>query len=213
MIYNTIYDILNTPDLRNFYYTNYLDFLNVSLNIQWNSVTSDSNSSTGYISSINNIAGIKLSPLKVGSFIANDLKYLTAGSLIKFSAPSGYYFDTTNNNILVSGSATTLGSASYIWVEVINVTDDGTAGGTGILSTKQGPIILNKNVPNTAIATQIIPQFTVTISPTVVTGMIDQIFADLNFGLRYDAGSQSWQIISANNLDTANFFNLGNFVK
>ena len=210
VIYNTIYDILNTPDLRNFYYTNYLDFLNVSLNIQWNSVTSDSNSSTGYISSINNIAGIKLSPLKVGPFTANDLKYLTAGSLIKFSAPSGYYFDTTNNNILVSGSATTLGSASYIWVEVINVTDDGTAGGTGILSTKQGPIILNKNVPNTAIATQIIPQFTVTISPTVVTGMIDQIFADLNFGLRYDAGSQSWQIISANNLDTANFFNLGN---
>jgi len=210
VIYNSIYDLLNTPDLRNFYYTNYLDFLNVSLNIQWNSVTNDSNSSTGYISLINNLSGINLSPLKVGSFTTNDLKYLTTGSLVKFSAPVGYYFDIVNNNALVPGSATKLNSSSYIWAEVINVADDGTAGGTGILSNSQGTIVLNKSVPSNAIATQIIPQFTVTISPTVVTTMIDEIFANLNFGLRYDATSQSWQIIFANDLNTTSAFNLGN---
>jgi len=210
VIYNTVYDLLNTPDLRNFYYANYLDFLNVSLNIQWNAVTSDSNSSTGYISLINNTPGIFLSPLKVGTYASTDLKYLTVGSLIKFVAPTGFYFDTANNNVLISGTANVLNSSTYVWAEVVNVVDNGTAGGKGILPTNAGPITLNKSIPTTAIATQVIPQFTVTISPTVVTGMIDKIFANLNFGLRYDATTQSWQLISAANLNTVDQFSLGN---
>ena len=113
VIYNTIYDILNTPNLRNFYYSNYLDFLNVSLNIQWNSVTNDSNTSSGYISLINPFAGASSIPLQVGSFTATDLKYLTVGAIVKFTAPTGYYFNTITND-LVMGTATVPNSSSYI---------------------------------------------------------------------------------------------------
>ena len=210
IIYNTIYDILNTPNLRNFYYSNYLDFLNVSLNIQWNAVTTDSNTSSGFISLISPQSGSKNVPLQVGSFTATDLKYLTVGSIIKFTAPSGYYFNTITNK-LIAGTATVPNSSNYIWAEVVSVADDGTANNTGVLSkTSQGPIVLNKAIPSLAVATQIIPQFVTTISPTVITTMIDLIFANDSFGLRYDATTQSWQIIFANNLNVTNPFSLGN---
>jgi hypothetical protein len=210
VIYNTIYDILNTPNLRNFYYANYLDFLDVSLNIQWNAVTTDSNTSSGYISLVSSVAGSTNIPLKVGSFTATDLKYLTAGAIIRFTAPPGYYFDT-DGNVLSAGTATVPGSTSYIWAEVVSVADDGTANNTGVMPlTGQGPIVLNKPIPSLAVATQIIPQFVTTISSTVVTTMIDLIFANDSFGLRYDATTQSWQIIFANNLNVASPFTLGN---
>lgn len=214
IVYNQIYDILNSPDLRNFYYTNFLDYLNVSLNIAWYSVTTDSNSCTGFVGSI-----VDAIPYKVGSFTQTDLKYLTPGALVKFQAPTGYYFDLTNKNKLVAGSATVAGSASYIWSEVVSVFDDGTANGKGVLSTAQGPITFNKPVSNLTlptgtvvapILTQIIPKFSTTITPAVITTMIDLIFNDESFGLRYDAVSKAWQIIFGNNLNISGAFSLGN---
>lgn len=215
VIYNKVYDILNSPDLRNFYYINFLDYLNVSLNIAWYSVTSDSNSCTGFVGSISDAT-----PYKVGSFTQTDLKYLAPGALVKFQAPAGYYFDTNNKNVLVAGTATSVGSSSYVWAEVISVVDDGTANGTGKLtSTNQGPIVFNKPVtklilPNgqvvAPILTQIVPKFSTTITPAIVTTMIDLIFNNENFGLRYDSTSQSWQIIFATNLNVSGPFSLGN---
>jgi hypothetical protein len=69
---------------------------------------------------------------------------------------------------------------------------------------------LNKPIPTKAIATQIIPKFTTSINSTVVTTIIDLIFAGENFGLRYDATTQSWQIIFATNLNVTGAFSRGN---
>ena len=215
VIYNQIYDILNTPDLRNFYYINFLDYLNVSLNIAWYNVTVDSNSSTGYVGSI-----VDAIPYKVGSYTQTDLKYLTPGSLLKFQAPDGYYFDTTNRNKLTAGNATVAGSATYIWVSVVSVTDDGTGNGTGVIAaTQTGAITIDKPVSTlqllngniiAPIITQVIPKFSTTITSAVMTTMIDLIFNNESFGLRYDAVTQTWQIIFSTNLNVSNAFSLNN---
>ena len=204
VINNTVYDILNNPDLRNFYYANYLDYLNVSVNASWVSVTTDSNSVSGYVG----IPGQNL-PYKVGSYTATDLKFITPGALIKFLPPTGQYFNTYTNT-LMTGTATVPNSASYLWAQVVSVAGDGTANNTGILSGGAGPLVLDKVIPTGAVLVQIMPQFNRIISPTVITSMSELIKANDNFGLRYDATLTSWQIVYANNLDFSSAFDLGN---
>ena len=205
VIYNKIFPVLNTPDLRNFYYANYINYITESLNISWYNITTDSNSCTGYVGSSSDSV-----PYKLGSYTSTDLKYFTTGALVKFVAPTGKYFDTTDNNMLVTGDATSLGAVTYLWAQVVSITNDGTASGTGTLDTKFGPVILNKVVPSNSVISQIIPQLNVTIPASTVTTMIDLIFNNKPFGLRYDASVQSWQIIFETNLNTASSFSLSN---
>jgi len=205
IIYNKIIDIIKNEDLRNFYYSNFINFLSTSLNIVWYNNTSDTTSSTGYVGEITDKR-----PYKVGSFTATDLKYLTANSLVKFTAPTGYYFDLNNSNALILGDATLSGRSNYIWAQVIAVNADGTAAGTGTLSTGAGPITLNQIIPSTAQITQIIPKLSLSITSSVITTMIDLIYSNRPFGLRYDATDQSWKIIFENNLDASSGFSLSN---
>ena len=217
VIYGDIYNILNSPNLRNFYYANYINFLTASLDIIWYNVTTDSNSSTGYVGGVAGTSSTQ--PYKVGSSTATDLKYLTPGSLIKFTVanPTTQYFDTLNDNAIVTpsnGNVNVTGASSYIWAEVVNVNDDGTAGGTGVLSTGFGPVILNQVIPTDAVLSQILPVLTRTLDSSVITTMIDLIFSNQKFGLRYGyntkIGTMSWQIVFETNLNVADKFNLGN---
>jgi len=205
IIYNKIIDIIKNPDLRNFYYSNFINFLSTSLNIIWYNKTSDTASSTGYIGELNDIR-----PYPVGSYTSTDLKYLTANALVKFTAPTGYYFDLNNNNALILGDATLSNRVSYIWAQVVSVSANGTAAGTGLLSNGLGPITLNQVIPTTAQITQIIPKLSLSISNSVITTMIDLIYSNRPFGLRYDATDQSWKIIFENNLDSISGFSLSN---
>ena len=217
VIYGDIYNILNSPNLRNFYYANYINFLTASLNIVWFNITSDSNSSTGYVGGVSGTASAQ--PYKVGSSTATDLKYLMPGSLIKFTVanPTTQYFDTLNDNNVVTpvdGNVNITGASSYIWAEVVNVNDDGTAAGTGVLSTGFGPITLNQVIPTDAVLSQILPVLTRTLDSSVITTMIDLVFSNQKFGLRYGyntkIGTMSWQIVFETNLNVADNFNLGN---
>jgi len=205
IIYNTVLDVLKRKNVRNFYYTNYINFITASLDIAWYNKTSDSNSSTGYVGAADDSKAI----YKVGSFTATDLKYFKAGSLVKFTAPTGQYFDTTQSNKLVTGLPTVAGSASSVWAEVISVTDDGTAAGKGTLTTGFGPILLNRTIPAGAIVTQIVPRWRTAIDTSVITVMIDLVFANKPFGLRYDAVTQTWQVIFESNLNSTGEFSLG----
>jgi hypothetical protein len=205
IIYNNVIDILKRKNVRNFYYTNYINFITASLSISWYNKTSDSNSSTGYVGAADDSKSI----YKVGSYTATDLKYFKAGSLVKFTAPTGYYFDTTKSNKLIVGTPTVAGSSDSVWAEVISVTDDGTAAGKGTLTTGFGPILLNRVIPAGAVVTQIVPKWRTAIDTSVITVMIDLIFANKPFGLRYDAVTQTWQIIFESNLNATTGFTLG----
>ena len=205
IIYNDIFDVIKGQNLRNFYYSKYVNFITVSLNIVWRNVTSDVTASTGYVGH-----STDETIYKVGSYTATDLKYFTPGALVKFEVPAdGYYFDTTDSNKLVSSATVRPGLVKSIWSEVISIVDDGTALGTGTLSTGFGPITLNTNVASDAVITQIIPKWRTTISSSVITAMVDLIFANKPFGLRYDASTQTWKIVFESNLDASSAFSLG----
>jgi len=203
IIYNDIFDILKNVNLRNFYYSKFLVYTS---SYQWVNSTSDSNSSTGYVSNGSTI-------FKVGGATESDLKYFKPGALVKFEAPMinsvQYYFNTKNSNALELTDPQAPGASKYIWTEVVSVVDDGTGAGTGTLSTGFGPITLNAVVPMDAIMIQIIPKWRTVIDSSVITSMIDLIFANKPFGLRYDAVNQIWTIVYELNLDSKNSFSLG----
>ena len=214
VIVNTVSDILNSPGLRNFYYANFSNELQSGFagDNGWENVTSDSNACTGYVSG----GG---TPSAVGT--EGNLQYLTPGALVKFVAPTSYYFDTTSNNKLVSytiGTPLPKGAVLYLWAEVISVAGNGTgANNTGILSTGVGPIVLNRVIPKSVTVdnvtyrptiTQIVPEFSTTITSSVITTMIDLIVSNSPFGLRYDRSTRSWQVIYESNLNTVTDFNL-----
>ena len=207
IIVNDIFDIIKNVDLRNFYYEKFLNFVS-GLDTVWHNVTTDTGSSTGYLTS-----AVGSTIYKVGSYTSTDLKYFKPGALIRFTAPAGWYFNVDNNNALVYGSSTSPNAATSIWAEVVSVVDDGTAAGTGTLDTGFGPITLNITVPSgTGVfpsITQIIPKWRTVIDSSTITTMIDLIFANKPFGLRYDAINQVWSIVFELNLDNKNAFSLG----
>ena len=209
IIYNKLTSVLESINLRDYYYTKFYKVITESLEVDWQVVTKDTGMSTGYIVDRNNRTIV----YKLGGYTGNNLKFLTAGSLIKFVAPDGYYFDLANNNKLVLGSAGTPNTSSVIWASVISVAGDGTNNGTGILSTGFGTVKLNKIIDSTTskkpIISQIIPAWITSLDTNTVATMVDLIFSNKPFGLRYNIDTQSWKIIFEINLNTKDEFSLG----
>lgn len=199
-IYNTIFNILKHIDLRNFYYSKFIkDAASDGFDASWQQTSYDVTTSTGTI--------------EVSSLSSPNLQYITIGSLIKFSAPVGYYFDTTaQNNKLVKGNATITGSSLYIWAEVVSINN--------------GSYTLNKIIPSSFVTTEtvnnvitdithkvliskLIPKFVNTIVNTsTISTMIGLIYANESFGLTYNITTSSWQIIKHSNLNTIDAFSL-----
>ena len=212
VIYNQVIETLKAVALRDFYYSNFFTIITDSLSVSWYSRTVDTNQCTGYISDIRD-SSISYDtdpvPYKMGSFTSTALRYLTQGALVEFRPPEGYYFDKANNNQLVRGTANVKNAVTSLWTKVIKVSGDGTAGGDGIFADGTGPIIFNDIIPQTAILYQIIPAWRTTLDTNTVSTMIDLIFANKPFGLRYDTESRSWKIVFEVNLDLTNQFSLG----
>ena len=96
-----------------------------------------------------------------------------------------------------------------MWTRVVSVIGDGTNAGRGELTSGLGPITFNDNIPSGAIAVSIVPKFVNELENALESEMTNIIFANLNFGLRYDTVSTSWKIIQSQNLDLTNPFSLG----
>jgi hypothetical protein len=193
-------------DTFNFYLTKYDKILfTAGETIQWNTITSDVSQSTGYFKN-----GTFLS--KVGNYATNSLKYITAGSLVKLSPPTGYAF---KKNKIVARDSNDADQVNYIWAKVIKVVGDGTNAGRGTLANGLGPITLSENIPmdvandRYATITRVVPKFVNDLSTAIETEMVNQISQDLNFGLRYSVTEQTWKIITSTNLDLLSDFSLG----
>jgi hypothetical protein len=164
--------------------------------------TSAVNLSTGYIGDISNA-----STKKLGSFTSSNLRYLIPGALVKFIPPTGKVFDADNS--VIDAALADANSKTYIWSKVINVISDGTASNTGQLANGTGPVILNDVIDSTAYANSILPKFVTGLESSVITRMVDLIFANKEFGLRYDANLTTWKIVTDTNVDKKNDFSLG----
>ena len=215
VIYNQIFPLLSSKNLKNFYYNNFAKIPAELIGAFWYNRTVDTNQVTGYLRDVNNLI------LKVGIFSSTLLKYFTIGSLVRYDAPAGYYFDKSKSNKISALNGrlieTIPNASTTLWTKVVSVAGDGTNAGTGILVDGTGPIILNDIIPdpynNVATLaprlTEIIPAWRDVLESTTIASMIDLIFGNKAFGLRYDIDSRTWKIITETNLNVVDSFNLG----
>jgi hypothetical protein len=202
VITNSIQPIIAKDGSLQFYYANYTRPDLAVLNITWNQSTTQLNETTGYFqNSLEN-------PVSIGTYSSNNTKYIEVGSLVKFVAPTGYFFDKDNQ--LVVGIPTRANEKYSIWASPTAVYLDGTNQGLGNFTNGLGPVVLNNFVPTGAIATQVIPLFTTDFTTTFAQSITEQIRLNRNFGLGYNNLTATWYLINSTNLDVNANFSLAN---
>lgn len=164
--------------------------------VTWNQTSYDATNATGYF--ISNSA-----PIPIGIYNSYNMKYCTAGALVKFIAPNGFFF---RNNRLVAGSPTP-SDITAIWINVLNVVEDGFNGGTGNLASGLGPVSLSAFVPTGAIVETIIPVFDNVLPRTVVQNIIDRFNLEQSFSVFYvnsiPSNQQRWFV---SDFSTSNYY-------
>ena len=199
MINSKVLEIVKHTQTKNFYYKNFDRNISVEdLNFTWNPTTNDTNQSSGIFRDQFNI------PVAVSSFTANTMWFVAPGSLIKFIAPTGQYFD--KNNKLVAGNPTKLGDKTYIWTKVVSVFENGTIQD---IDSDLGPVILNDNITSGAQLSEIISVLNLSIVADTLSQMVDQAFSYKTFVLRYDVETSNWKVITSTNLDKTSAFSTG----
>ena len=199
IIYNKILPSLKEINLRNYYYDKFSRIrIGSDLTYKWVQKTSNTNECTGYLTdSSNNIVGYDLTTV---------LRNLEVGALLKFVSPTGKYFVRNQNNLLMVISENTPYASKYVWAKVISISQNGAV---AELTDGRGPIKLSEQVPSTAILEQIIPSWRTNLESNLITTMVNLIFSNKPFGLRYDLGTKSWKIIFENDLNIVSNFNIG----
>jgi len=162
----------------------------------------DSNYITGYFNV--KIDGIE-TPIPVGSYSSTLMKYVSAGALVRFAAPDGYYF---SDGKLMLGVPPP-GRTTVIWVRIENVVEDGFNGGRGTLYNGLGPVTLSNNIPTGAIVTDVLPAFNNSLTNTIVQNIITRTNAGQSFMLQYDNSIINFQnvwVIKAYSDTDINYF-------
>ena len=205
LITNQVQPSVGAATMRQFYYDNFpRETINTgsTAGTTWYQSTTLANETTGYFV---NAAGV---PIPIGNTVTTLFKYAVVGSLIKFVAPTGYYFD--RNNRLVQGTATRADETTIIWAAPQQIVGDGYNNGVGNLTSGAGPVTINNFVPTGAIVDSIIPAFVTDLSTTLQQQMAEQILLFRNFGIGYDSEGTlaitnytpgSWYLITSTNLN------------
>jgi hypothetical protein len=191
-IVNQIAPLALRSGLQQFYYANFIRPDLSVLNYTWHQSTVITNETTGYFQ---NNAG---NPVPIGPYASNNARYITEGSLVKFVAPAGYYFDSENR--LVVGTPTKADDKLVIWASPTAVYQAGNAQGYGNLPSGVGPVVFDTFVPTGAIPAQVIPRFATDIPVSVQQSMATQIALNQNFGVGYNNLTNTWYVITSNNL-------------
>jgi hypothetical protein len=183
VIYNTVNPLLASKDLLHFYYENYPRY--TYANTFWSRSTASSNSSTGYL-----VDGFS-TQYQTGLGVSSNLKYVTTGALLKFTAGTGNFFDAQNQ--IRTGTPLYPGESQYLWAAVV--------------SANSGyPLQLSQNIPTTAVLDTIVPLFKTSLpSATFITQLVNQLQSYQNIGLTYNVSTQSWQVILQQDLNLGTF--------
>ena len=189
-----------------FYYANFLraNLIPIvqSSGLNWNQSTTLANETTGYFQ---NAAG---GTIAVGNYSSSNTRYIKVGSLIKFAAPAGYFFDA--NNRLKPGIPTGPDERYEVWASPTEIVDDGTNQGQGNFANGVGPVTLNNFIPTGAYPTQVIPLLLTNFTTALKNSIADQILLYRNFGLGYDNLNGEWYLITSANLAQNAEFSLSN---
>jgi hypothetical protein len=204
---NTLAAALADNNATQYYIQNYPRYTLPT--ISWKTSTVDSSAETGYFYTT---SGSLEQPQSIGIFSSTNLKYITTGAIVKFQAPTGYYFDS--NNRLVAGIPGP-GNPTYIWSTVLNVIGDGSNNGEGSFANGLGPVKLNGYVPDGVTATQVIPVFDNSLSTLLIQECIIRMELQQDFTLVFNnalmINQERWSIQAFTNPDYfVKFTSLGN---
>jgi hypothetical protein len=140
----------------------------------------------------------------VGVYSSNNVRFVTPGALLGFTAPTGSYFDS--NNRLIAGIPLP-SQATSIWTSVSSVSGDGFNNGAGNLNNGLGPVSLTNNIPDGAVLSVVIPSFGNSLTTTIVTTCQHNIQVQQNFSLIYHndllANQERWTVST---YDDANYY-------
>jgi hypothetical protein len=182
----------------------YTGIASIDNRVYWQQTTLTSSNVTGYFYILT--SGNVKTPIPLGVFSTFNMRYISQGSMLKFVAPVGYYFDS--NDRLQQGIANPyMGDRSSIWIGVSAVVGDGYNFGNGNLENGLGPVTMNSYVPtgafldiNRATPTAIIPSFSNVLGSILVNRMLDLISLKQNFALKFDnsilATLEQWTIVN-----------------
>jgi hypothetical protein len=202
VIINQVEPTLSSQPMLHFYYDQYNRKDLTTQNLSWVQSTTTANQTTGYFVDSNS------NPATIGSGESNNKQFLDQNCLVKFTAPSGYYFD--RNRRLQLGTPTGSGDSTYVWASIKSLIGDGTNEGEGNDLDGVGPVTLNDFVPSNSVVDTVIPVFDTNLPVAIEQSIIEQVELYREFGLGYNYDTGSWYIIAANNLDADGDFSLSN---
>ena len=210
---DTLGSVLSSNRTTQYYTQNYTQYtINQASGdgvVYWQTSSVDANSLTGYFY---NLVSNNETPIPIGTYSTNNVKYITPGALIKFVAPSGYYFDA--NNRLVAGIPGP-SEQTFIWTTVLSVIGDGYNNGQGSFSNGSGPVTLNGYVPAGAQITTVLPAFDNSLSNAIIQECIIRMELQQNFSLVFNnaltIAEDRWSIRQYDDTNYfINFLSLGN---
>ena len=203
---NDILNILNTQvlpviagnSLKQFYYHNFSTYNMTSLApTTWSRTTNDTISCTGFFQDSNGVSQ------DLSYNTSSYRKYLNFDSLIKFTAPAGYYYDVNNN--LVAGTPVETTDKLYIWSSIQNIIGTGSAL-SYVAGRRLGGVTLTDNIPSGSVVANVYAPWNTTLLNTTINLLINLILNYQEFALAYNpvntAGfSDPWIIIPINRVD------------
>lgn len=155
--------------------------------VPWNLSTLGNNGVTGYLDRYGN-------PLAISTITTGNARFIRPGAVLKFVAPPGYYFNSSNN--LIQGRPKRSDDTMTIYTSISQVFGDGTNNGLGNFTSGLGPVVLNNKVPSGALLEFVIPVYKNNFTSSFSLTAINKIMAYENFGLYYDQTVQSWIFVS-----------------
>jgi len=200
VIDNQLTPIIENSSMAHFYYENFNRF---SLtNMAWNRTTVATGASTGYFVSSTG------TPQAIGSDVSGNNSYLTLESIVVFSPGTGNYFNSQNEIVALPASGVLPPNGQpLLYVAVTQLVG---TGAQGVLTSGLGPVTLSQNVPSGAIATTVIPSFSNSFSSTFVATLIKLIQSYTEFAIRFDQATNSWAIVSLQNINSTKPFSQAN---
>ena len=190
-IYNDIIPIISSVEMSNYYYANYPRF-QVASNLVANTQSITTSSSSAYLE----LSGIKQ---QVGSGSSGNLQYIDSGATIKFVAPAGQYFDS--QHVLKTGTVSNVGDTTSFYAAVTSVVKDTNAPNTRLVN-------FGTAVPTGAVLANtqptVIAPYKNSLTSGLISTIITQINAEVNFGLTFDQLNQVWVNIPPSSIGSNN---------
>jgi len=129
----------------------------------------------------------------LGIFNSSSYTYLQQGSLVRFAAPTGQYFDAQNQ--LQTGTPKTEYEKTTMWASIISYNSP------GLTSVATLSIV----VPTGAVPNLVIPVFATSWNTTLINDIINNLLSYKTFALRYNIPTMAWAIIEESNIGAGSY--------